>query len=764
MVLDNETETNHSLKRKSNPFNNKNWIVMRGWKVEGDSKCTSEYYPTKDDVKPLHIPDDVSVLVGHNIKFDLLYEMCVPGGYEALRAFYKRGGRVWDTQYAEYLLNGQQQKYQMVALDTIAESYGGRKKIDGIKILWEQGVLTSEINVDLLRDYLIGTEEEGRNSGDIGNTELVYLGQAQAAKNDGMYKAIKARMDGLCATTEMEYNGLKIDVNEARSHMLELTEEQREVAARLKAHIKFIPDEVQFNWGSPTHISCLLFGGSIKYSKRCPYIDPETLEQARKKDKQQWPIFRGKPVDPLHKRMQFDGTMYYINTGSGPVYQDIYKSGKKLGSGKFKNVTVPGELKVKWQDFSFDCPQIVKPDPAWKGKLTDAKDNPIYSIGKDVIEYLAAEYKDHSNLISDFARNAQLNKELGTYYIKWDSKSKTYKGMLTCVDPNNHIVHHSLNHTSTITSRLSSNNPNLQNIPRADKSLVKKIFCSRFKDGRMIEIDYSQLEVVVQAWLSGDTNMIRDVQQGIDFHCKRVALKYGIPYEEALDKCKNDSHPEYHIWKPRRTACKEFSFQRAYGAGIAAIALSTGMDPDDVKHLFELEEKEYPSLNKYIDHITREVEKTSEPFRDPEREFKLYRRGTYQAPTGTIYTFRSYDPPEWSKKKNDTFMPTELKNYPIQGTGGEIVQMVLGVLWRNLFIATNNFNSKALLVNTVHDCYWADTAPEITQFVAEKMYKVITAARRLINQIYNIECPVDFPAEVETGPNMYELKHLSMEH
>lgn len=765
-VFDEETETHHSYKRKSNPFDERNYIVMRGWKDEGDTRCSMEYFRSKEEATCMRIPDHIDLLVGHNIKFDLLYEMCTPGGREELMKFFKRGGRIWCTQYAEYLLNGQQQKVQMVAMDTIIESYGGRKKIDGLKALWAAGVLTSDINPDTLEDYLIGTSDEGRNSGDIGNTELIYKGQLVAAEELKMLPAIQARMDGLAATTEMEFNGLAIDLVAAKAEMELLTAEGKEVAARLAEYVKFIPEEVGFKWSSNVHVSCLFFGGTIRYSKQDRYMDPATGDWARLKATARWPLFQGKPKPVHHERILWDEDkqLHYVEIPTGRIYQDTFSSGKKKGEGKFKSVDVPGEIKVKYQDFFYELPGITEPDPAWKGALLDGKGNPVYSTDKDVVAELGTR---NIPFLKDYSRNAAIEKELGTYFARYDEKKKTYVGMLTCVGKDG-IVHHSLNHVNTITTRLSSNSPNLQNLPRADKSTVKRMFISRFKDstsgaviGQMVEIDYSQLEVVVQGLLSGDKNLVRDLNAKIDFHCKRVALKTGCTYEEALYRCKDDSFEEYSKWKAIRTGCKEFSFQRAYGAGAAAVAASTGMDVEEIKKMIELEEAEYPGITAYNNKVEKEVNATAEPFRDGERGWRTFRRGTYQAPTGTIYTFRSYDAPAWQQKRgvSDTFMPTELKNYPIQGTGGEIVQMILGKIWR-YFMRTENLGGKALLVNTVHDCYWIDTHPDVTQDVANVVLKIMAAVPQFLKAIYNIDCPVPFPAEAEHGPNMYDLKHF----
>lgn len=763
LIADLETQTHQRFKRKANPFLPENYIVARGWKKEGDPCASAEFYDNADSVPPVQIDDDVEVYVAHNAKFELLYEMRF--SYDRMRAFFKRGGRVWCTQYAEYLLNGQDRKYHMNALDDVAPVYGGRVKVDGVKLLWEQGVQTADIVRDLLLDYLIGTEEEGRNSGDIGNTELIYKGQVKAAKELGMYNAILARMDGLCCTAEMEFNGLKVDVERARADLKKRTAELAVAEAELNEHIKFIPEEVGFNWGSKHNVSCLIFGGTIKYQKREPYIDPNTGELARKKATEDWPLFNGNPVEPDKCTWSAAKEMYACKINGVWKPQDTFLSGKRKGEPRYRKVDVPGEIKVKYQDFFYELPGITEPDPDWKSSLTDGVGGPIYSTSAEVIDQISNR---DIPFLKALGNKTRLDKEIGTYYLKVDDKGNR-KGMLTCVQPWDHMIHHKLNHTSTVTSRLSSSDPNMQNVTRADfdsdtglyKSEVKAMFVSRFgDDGEMIEIDYSQLEVVVQGLLSLDDNLVTDLNNNVDFHCKRVALKNSVSYDFALFHCKKEEAPDHPKWKKERTRCKIFSFQRAYGAGAVLIADSTGMDLQEVKDLMEAEDEEYPGVVRFNRAVEAEVLRTAVPFRDKERGYRPFRRGSYQAPTGTLYNFRSYDAPDYVRKRGimDTFSPTEMKNYPVQGTGGELVQLTLGKLWR-WFIKTDNFGGKALLVNTVHDCVWADTKKEVRDQVVSGMKRIMEAIPYFLKTMYNMECPVRFPVDAETGPNMLELHH-----
>lgn len=753
LVFDSETETHRSHKRKSNPFHPQNYVVLRGWKKQGDTRATAERFESKTQDNYLRIGEDVTVLVGHNIKFDLLYEMA--NDNPDLKAFYKRGGRVWCTQYAEYLINAQDRKSHMVAMDSIAESYGGRVKVGGLKAMWDAGMLTSQIDPDVLLDYLIGTEEEHRNSGDIGNTEKIYLGQLKAAKELGMYQSILLRMDGLCATTEMEFNGLKIDMRRAKANLTKLNAKLDLVTAELAQYTSAIPEEVGFNWNSNVHKSAILFGGTIKYSKQDTYLDPETGDLARK-----W--------ETRSEYLLSDGTTSIVSPGSSSENAEKYVrflSGKRKGEYKTKQVRFKGELKVKYQDFFYELPGYTEPSPDWLSENKDGLGGPVYSTASEVIELLANR---DVPFLKELGKNQDLSKEIGTYYIKYDEKKKAHVGMLTCVQVADWIVHPSINHVNTVTSRLSSSNPNGQNLPRADKdgdgvakSEIKSIFISRFgDDGEVVEADYSQLEVVVQGLLSKDTNLCRDLNNKIDFHIKRAALKTSVSAEVIKAVLSDEGHVDYSKWKKIRTKCKIFSFQRAYGAGATLIALETEMDIEEVKKMIELEDAEYPGVKKFNDAVEKEVNSTAEPFRDGERGWRVFRRGTWQSPTGTIYSFRSYDAPAFMRAKGvmETFKPTEMKNYPVQGTGGEIVQMILGLLWR-WFVKNDNFGGLAFLVNTVHDCVWADTHKSVRPRVAHGMKVIMESVPAVLKRYFNIDCPVPFPVEVECGPNMLDLKH-----
>jgi hypothetical protein len=106
------------------------------------------------------------------------------------------------------------------------------------------------------------------------------------------------------------------------------------------------------------------------------------------------------------------------------------------------------------------------------------------------------------------------------------------------------------------------------------------------------------------------------------------------------------------------------------------------------------------------------------------------------------------------------FSPTERKNYPVQGFGGEVVQTMIGVLWRYM-LENENFGGEVLLVNTVHDCIWLDGVDGKVQQVALKAQEILEGVPDIFNEAYpelNIEVP--FPCETEIGNDMFTMEVL----
>ena len=789
LTLDLECDNRNYYGRFSSQFHPDNYIVAMGYSYNGGT-VQWKYYNSKEEVPKQALPDltGVKLIIGHNIKYDLLWLWDDP----ELQAFLKRGGEIYDTQYAEYLLGGMTPEVQMNNLSDTAAKYGGGDKLDAVKEMWNEGVLTSDIPKDLLLEYLVGSRDYGVTSttpvhGDIMNTWLAFAGQMKEIPkmHPNFLNMLRARHDGLLGLMEMEYNGIYCDKAVGVNQREDVKQRVEQELAELNSHLPAgLPEEFKFNWGSPNHKSALFFGGTVTYSKWVAHLD-ENGERMYPMMTEKWPLFRGKPISPTLCRVSPKGTHFLpvpqgvpdemtldaITDANGVRYlvQDKVKSGKNRGQVKFRNVKLPNYDKPKGakQDHFVTFPGYVKPDPQWQGENVDAAGQPLYSTGDKIIKKLIADKA--IPFLQSFSKYQKAKKDMETYYWKENDKGEITGGMLTLVNDHDGIIHHSLNNTKTVTSRLSCSDPNAQNIPRGSKkadgtvkgSAVKAMFTSRFgAEGEVGEIDYSQLEVVCQGVLTKDKQLIADLNAGVDFHIKRLSAKLHRDYQELWELHHVHEDPDI---AEERTKAKIYSFQSQYGAGHSTIAYDTGMHIDEVKALAAADEQLYPGVKPFYEEVDYARNKNSYLTGDFEYvagERVPLRRGYWDSPTGTRYVWTQQEAPKFLHKKGTlvSFSPTELKNYPSQGLGGEIMQIMLGKVFR-YFIANDRFGGLVLLVNTVHDCIWLDGVKQgnLLRNVAKQVALILECVPQVLNQLYGMDVPVPFPVEVEVGDSMLDM-------
>jgi hypothetical protein len=735
VVWDVETSIRASFKRKANPFDPENFVVMSGWQRKG-GKVVGEYFGNGD--RPFDwfskLLDGTTLLIGQNIKFDLLYALREPHNREAWMRYVAAGGNVWDCQLAEYLLEGMDPAHHMLSMDELAPRYGGNTKFDEVKSLWQAGVSTEDINPDLLRRYLCGTQATDGTPlehGDIGNTEAIFLGQLERARACGQVKSILLNMGALLCTTEMELNGMAVNVSRGLELAKDLEAELAELSLSLSG---YIPADCpfDFNWGSGLQKSALIFGGKVKYQARTFLTDQHGKQLYAQKEERQ-------PI---------------LDDAGEPVR---FKSGKNAGEVKTRVVKLDDldKPKSRMEDYWYAFPGYTKPKPKWAGATPG-----VYSTSAEVI----AELGDRDiPFLQTLGKVTGLRKDLTTYYLVTDPDTGEQTGMLTLVQADG-IIHHMLNHTSTVTARFSSSNPNLQNLPKGGKSDVKSIFHSRFgAEGKIIQSDFTALEVYIQAILTKCSQLIADLQAGLDMHCVRVGQKEGIPYEEAFRLCKTEAIPE---WDAKRTKAKVFSFQRAYGAGAATISDKAKIPLEEVEALIEAENARYPEIEKFYTGpggLTEQIKASSIPTGKFFQHSLIPglscnpRKGYYRTPDNKLYTFRESESPDFLAKRGQStsFSPTEVKNYPVQGGGGEWAKAAMWLAVR-AFYARRNFDGQALLVNQVHDALYADAHTDIALDAAALLHACMEEASTFMEWYFAWDIPVPVPSDTSWGANMLE--------
>lgn len=465
----------------------------------------------------------------------------------------------------------------------------------------------------------------------------------------------------------------------------------------------------------------------------------------------------------------------------GPISR--YKSGKNKGQVKLHRLDTDEDAK-KWAETSVTLPGLVNvnslPDGVkekYIGKRAEFRGartlcdgtTPVYSTSTDALKGL----KNFVPEVGLMVKLAALDKDTGTYYRKVvyneDGSVKEVKGMLQYVQPDG-IVHHSLNVTATVTTRLSSNKPNLQNLPRDGTSNVKEMFSSRFGTaGRIVEVDYSALEVVMLCAMTKDTDLLNLLQADTDMHCYRLAFSLGEPYEEVYEKCHNEEHPEHKKYKQMRTDIKPLSFADQYGASASGIAFNVGCTVEFAEQFQANEAKMFPISRGFRQVIADEVERTGALPSGIHREmgptgmWQVYRRGYYKAPSTTCYSFRQQ--PQWDKEARQEVMKykaTQMANYPFQGEAGFMMSVSMGRICRWL-ISKNWFDGKVCLINNVHDAAYMDVADEVVGREAALGVKAIMEdAPKYLTALwpeYDM-ADVPFPAAAEMGLNMQTKTHV----
>lgn len=565
------------------------------------------------------------MLVGHNIKFDLLY---------MYRDFPKAVlPYIWDTQLAEYIITGQKAKY--ASLNSLIIKYldEGRLKDDRLKEFWDNGVNTEDIPMSILLPYL---------ENDVLTTKDIFQKQWEVAKEQGQTALILTQMEALRATTAMNLRGMAID--------WDYVDMQR---AGYGHHIEELEKELPagLDYKSPKELSLFFFGGVRKEVER-----------------------------------QLVGQ---------------YKNGKD----KYRNVEVIKRVHG-----------VVTP-------IGDAGKNGYYSSDDKVLETISTtallpSVRRIASVVSSL-RKAQKIKE--TYY----------EGLSSLRFPNS-LIYPNLNHTSTGTGRLSCTNPNLQN--QTEEGDVKKAYVSRYGgEGRMVELDYSQLEMVWLAFVADDAQLADDINNGQDMHTELFRDMYGRAPSKA-----------------ERKAFKRRSFRLVYGAGAAGIAMEANITVAEAKEFIKVFYGRYKGVAAYHKRLLELANANKEIFYK-EGVAGPFHRYTHVMPWGRRYVFETYDN-EWSKER--TFSPTELKNYMVQGSAtGDMVPLMVGIVQRKLEEAGYWQEGTAQMVMTVHDSILLDVHVDVLDNVIKLAKTTLEDAPKYVKHHFNIDFPCALSSGVEVGIN-----------
>lgn len=323
-----------------------------------------------------------------------------------------------------------------------------------------------------------------------------------------------------------------------------------------------------------------------------------------------------------------------------------------------------------------------------------------YSTSVDVLEKLQREDRP---IIDDVLRYRQLAKLMNTYV----------EGLGKLINPVTGKIHSDFNQTVTATGRISSTDPNLQNIPiRTEEGrLIRKAFVA--DEGNLfIDADYSQIELRVLAHISGDEEMTAAFERGEDIHRTTAAQVFHVEPED--------------VTPLMRRRAKAVNFGIVYG--ISDYGLSRDLD------IPRKEAKVY--IDNYLDHF-----KGVHKFMD-----EIVEKGKRDGYVETIFHRRRYIPELSAKNYNvRAFGERVALNTPIQGSAADIIKIAMVNVYRGL----KEIGSRGKLILQIHDELIIEAPEEEAEELSKKLAEWMESAATL---------KVPMKVDMETGKSWYETK------
>jgi len=523
--------------------------------------------------KFLPLFNDVNkVWIGQNLKYDML----VLKWYEIELA-----GKIFDTMLAHYVIEPEGKR----SMDMLSAKYLGYEPVHIEELIGKKGKhqgTMRDVELEKIKEY---AAEDADITLQLKN---IFVPQLKANNVEKVFYEIENPLAKVL--TEMEYEGINVDINFLQSYSKEL-----DIDAKKAEELVYTQAGVRFNLASPKQLGEVLFD-KLK-------LDPKA---------------------------------------------------KKTKTGQ-------------------------------------------YATGEEVLVKLATQHK----ICNDILVFRELTKLKSTYV----------DALPALINPKTNRVHTSYAQAIAVTGRLSSNNPNLQNIPiRTDRGReIRKAFIPRNENYVLVSADYSQIELRIVAAISGDQNMCEAFRTGKDIHTATAAKVFNVAESE--------------VTKEMRYKAKSVNFGIIYGQGAFGLAENLGISRTEAKEIIDNYKKEFPSIQEYMDK-TIQFAKTSGYV-----ETLMGRKRWLKDIGSANFTLRS-------------FAERNAINSPIQGSAADMIKIAMIKIQEEF--KKRNFKSKMLL--QVHDELVFDVLKEELEIVKPVILNCMQHALLLPNDV-----PTD--AEIGSGAN-----------
>ncbi|WP_394861986.1 DNA polymerase I [Paraclostridium bifermentans] len=322
-----------------------------------------------------------------------------------------------------------------------------------------------------------------------------------------------------------------------------------------------------------------------------------------------------------------------------------------------------------------------------------------YSTNAEVLEHLS----DKHEIIDKITEYRQIVKLKSTYV----------DGLINIINPISHRIHSSFNQTITTTGRISSTDPNLQNIPvRLELGRnIRKVFIAD-KGFKLVDADYSQIELRVLAHMSQDEHMIDAFNHNVDIHTKTASQVFGIDINDVTSE--------------QRSAAKAVNFGIVYGISDFGLAKNLHIPVKEAKNYIDSYLNTYEDIKSYMDSTIEEAKEDGY--------------------VKTILNRRRYIP---EIKSSNTILKNLGKrlamNAPIQGSAADIIKIAMVNVYKKL----EERDLKSKLVLQVHD-------ELIIECIEEELEEVSKIVKDEMEHAVSMDVNLD--VDLNTGDSWYETK------
>lgn len=321
-------------------------------------------------------------------------------------------------------------------------------------------------------------------------------------------------------------------------------------------------------------------------------------------------------------------------------------------------------------------------------------------------------YSTNAKVLSDLARDHEIVRLI----LDWREKSKiksTYLDTLGPLRRGDGRVHTTYNQTITATGRLSSSDPNLQNIPtRSELGRTVKTAFSAGEGSVFLAVDYSQIELRLLAHLSGDEHLVSAFNEGEDFHAETAARVFGVPVSE--------------VTPDLRSRAKAVNFGIVYGQQAYGLSQSLHISMVEARDMIDRYYEAYPGVRTFLDNVVARAKQTGY--------------------AETMYGRRRHIPE--LKAKNPQlrgFGERTAMNHPMQGTAADIIKIAMARVSRRL----EEEGFAAHMILQVHD--------ELDfECPVNEVERLTTMVRDVMEHVVDLRVPLI--AEASTGITWADAK------